>query len=244
MREHIALRDMTTEEQTTREQLARSRTAQARLVQRAQLLLGVRDGERPSAVARRLGVTRPTVYACITRFNEAGMDGLQDRPRAGRPPTYTAQQRAEVIAAARTKPQELGLPFGSWTLDRLQAYLNEHKSIAIKRSRIDEILLDEGLRWRKQETWFSERVDPDFAQKRGSSSSFTRARPRAASSSASMRWGRKQPRASPVSRQCTQQRKPDRTARCQQDGRGRRSTTAGGARATSSERSGQRRGKH
>jgi len=52
-------------------------------------------------------------------------------------------------------------------LDRLQAYLQEHKGIAIQRSRIDEILLDEGLRWRKQETWFGERVDPAFAAKRG-----------------------------------------------------------------------------
>ncbi len=38
------------------------------------------------------------------------------------------------------------MPFGSWTLDRLQAYLNEQKKIPIKRSRIDEILLAEGLR--------------------------------------------------------------------------------------------------
>ena len=37
----------------------------------------------------------------------------------------------------------------------------------MKRSRLDEVLLTEGLRWRKQETWFGERVDPDFAAKRG-----------------------------------------------------------------------------
>jgi len=28
------------------------------------------------------------------------------------------------------------------------------------------MLLAEGLRWRKQETWFGERVDPEFAEKR------------------------------------------------------------------------------
>lgn len=74
-----------------------------------------------------------------------------------------------MIAAALTKPQELELPFVSWTLDRLQAYLNEHKGIAIKRSRIDEILVAEGLRWRQQESWFGERLDPEFAEKRGAS---------------------------------------------------------------------------
>jgi transposase len=165
-------------------------------VQRARLLLGLLGGQGPSAVARRLGVTRPTVYAWIDRFNAAGIDGPHDRPRPGRPPTYTAEQRAEVLAAALTKPEDLGLPFGCWTLDRLQAYLNEQKGIAIKRSRIDEVLLDEGLRWRHQGTWFGERVDPDFAKKRDRLRSSTRPRHRAASSSASTRGGRSRPRAS------------------------------------------------
>jgi transposase len=51
-----------------------------------------------------------------------------------------------VIATALTAPRTLGLPFASWTLDRLAAYLGEHKGIAMKRSRIDEILRQEGLR--------------------------------------------------------------------------------------------------
>jgi len=46
------------------------------------------------------------------------------------------------------------------------AYLAEQHGIAMKRSRLDELLLAEGLRWRKQESWFGERVDPDFAAKR------------------------------------------------------------------------------
>jgi transposase len=200
MRSKLKLREVTAEERSQLEQLAHSRTGQARLVQRAQILLAILDGGSPSAVARRLGLTRPVVYAWVGRFNAEGLDGLQDRPRCGRPRTYTPEQVAEVVAAALTDPKDLGLEFGCWTLDRLQAYLNEHKGIAIKRSRIDEILLAEGLRWRQQETWFGERVDPDFAKKRGRSRSSTRKRRRAASSSASTRWGRNRPRASPANR--------------------------------------------
>jgi transposase len=208
MRKRVALREVTQEERTALERLARSRTAEARLVQRAHILLGLLGGECPSAVARRLGVTRPTVYAWIDRFNAAGIGGLRDRPRPGRPPTYTTDERAEVIAAALTRPDDLGLPFGCWTLDRLQAYLNEHKGIAIRRSRIDEVLLDEGLRWRKQETWFGERVDPDFAEKRGRSSGSTRPHRRGRSSSASTRWGRSRPRASPAGRRSGRRPRP------------------------------------
>jgi transposase len=101
---------------------------------------------------------------------------LEDRNRTGRPRTYPGEQVGEIVATALTKPKTLGLPFASWTLDRLVTYLAEHKGITMKRSRLGEVLLSEGLRWRKEETWFGERVDPDFAAKRGRSSSSTRSR--------------------------------------------------------------------
>lgn len=169
MRTKLELRAVTDEERAALDKLARSRTAEARLVERAQIITGKLDGERISAMVQRLGVSRDMVYFWIKRFNAAGLAGLADRPRSGRPATYTPDEVAEVIAAALTKPDDLGLPFGSWTLDRLATYLNEQKGIGIKRSRIDEILIAEGLRWRQQETWFGERVDPDFAEKRGAS---------------------------------------------------------------------------
>lgn len=196
----VKLRELTNEERSELGRLARSRTEEARLVERAQMILGLAAGERPSRVATRLGVGRMAVYDWLKRFNDRGPTGLHDRPRSGRPPTYTAEQKAEVVAAALTRPDTLGLPFASWTLDRLQAYLSEHKQIPIKRSRIDEILVAEGLRWRKQETWFGEKVDPQFAEKRGRSRSSTPPRPTGRSSSASTRWGRSRPRATPARR--------------------------------------------
>ncbi|MDF0523095.1 hypothetical protein P0R31_38420 [Bradyrhizobium yuanmingense] len=84
----------------------------------------------------------------IRRFNVERLD-LKKPVSLGRRPTYTPEQTATVIASALTKPQTLGLPFAAWTWDRLAAYLHEHKGIATQRSGIDEILLHEGLRWRK-----------------------------------------------------------------------------------------------
>ena len=142
----------------------------------------VLEGERVPAVARRVGRSEPRVRHWLKQFNAHGLAGLQEKPRPGRPPEYTPEQVAEVIATALTDPQALGLPFGCWSLDRLQQYLNE-QGIGMKRSRIDEVLLAEGLRWRTQESWFGERaapVDPEFAEKRGASSDFTRPRRKAA----------------------------------------------------------------
>jgi transposase len=129
------------------------------------------------AIAQELQLAPKTVRMWLKRFNADGLAGLEDAARSGRPATYTVAEVGEVIATALTNPQSLELPFASWTLDRLEAYLNETKGIAIKRSRIDEMLLAEGLRWRKQETWFGERVDPEFAEKRGALPGSTRSHP-------------------------------------------------------------------
>src|SRR5512135_2557264 len=192
----VTLRPLTDEEQQAIAKLAQTRTAPARLVDRARIIQAAAQGQSPGQSAASLGCSRPTVYVWIRRFNDQGLPGLEERPRWGRPHTYSVEQRAEVLATALTDPKSLGLPFGCWTLDRLQAYLNEQKGIPIKRSRIDEILRDEGFCWRKQETWFGERVDPEFAEKRGPSRHSTRNRRKAASLSASTRWAPRVPRAS------------------------------------------------
>ncbi len=176
----VCLRGMAAEEALAVEGLARSRTASARRVERARVVWRASRGETPPGIAEALGVSAETVRRRIRRFNAEGLAALEDHPRSGRPATYSADEVAEVIAAALTSPRRLGLPFASWTLDRLAAYLHEHEGIAMRRSRIDEILHREGLRWRRQETWFGERVDPEFAEKRGGSRRSTLRRPRAA----------------------------------------------------------------
>ena len=174
MPKFLSLRPLTEDEIRTVTRLAHSRTEPARAVERARIVWEAHRGARVPAIARALGVCEATVRLWLTRFDADGVDGLRDGARAGRPPTYTPEEVGEVIAASLTRPDDLDLPFGSWTLDRLAAYLQEHKGLAISRSRIGEILQAEGLRWRTQETWFGERVDPDFVEKRGRSSRSTK----------------------------------------------------------------------
>jgi transposase len=174
--------------------MARSRTLGAGLVRRARIVLHALEGLKAPEIGARMGLCGATVRHWLKRFNARGLEGLAEDVRTGRPPTYSAEQRSAVIDTALTPPADLGLPFASWTLDRLVAYLSE-RGVAMRRSRISEIFLREGLKWRHEETWFGERVDPDFARKRGRSSSSTRARRPAASSSAWTRWAPKPARA-------------------------------------------------
>jgi transposase len=167
MGKRLQIQAHSADEREAVERVARSRTAQARQVERAKVVLAALEGEGVGTIAQRFHLSPATVYLWLHRFEQDGLAGLADQPRGGRPPTYSREQVGTMVATALTDPQVLGQAYSSWTLDRLAAYLAEHEGIAMKRSRLDELLLAEGLRWRKQESWFGERVDPDFAQKRG-----------------------------------------------------------------------------
>jgi transposase len=194
----IRVRAVSDEETAELERMARSRTLGVGLVRRAQIVRYALAGVKAPAISARMELCGATVRHWLKRFNARGLEGLNEDVRTGRPPTYSAEERGAVIRTALTRPAALGLPFACWTLDRLVAYLSAH-GIAMRRSRISEIFLREGLKWRQEETWFGARVDPEFARKRGRSSASTRRRRPAASSSAWTRWGRKRARATPAS---------------------------------------------
>ena len=194
----IRIRTPSAEEQAELTRMARSRTLRAGRVERAQLVLLAAEGRKAAEVAEELRPHAKTARFWLERFDARGLAGLDESERPGRPPVYSADQVGAVIEAALTRPTDLGLPFASWTLDRLVAHLSKAKGIAMRRSRVGEILQREGLKWRQEETRFGVRVDPDFARERGRSSGSTPTRRRMASSSASTRWARRPARAIPA----------------------------------------------
>jgi transposase len=169
MRPYVRVRTLTPDEYATLKRMAAARKLAAGRVKRAQIMLLSNQGYTVHEIATQLNINERTPRRWIGRFNRLGIAGLEEGPRNGRPPIYSTQDVGVVIQMALTPPKEFALPFGSWTLDRLVAYLTEVKGIAIKRSRIREIFRHEGLRWWQEEGWFGERVDPDFAEKRGPS---------------------------------------------------------------------------
>ncbi len=169
MRGPLRMRALTDEEARVIHKLAHSQTATIRLVERARIIEWASGGQTIPQIMETSGLSEKAVRKWFTRFAQQGLAGLEDAPRSGAPSRYTAENKARVIQAARTRPSDLGLPYASWTFERLAAYVREHLGLAMKKTRIFEILREEGLRWRKQETWFGERLDPEFAEKRGPS---------------------------------------------------------------------------
>ena len=70
------------------EGLTRRTTAAAGLVRRARIVLLAAAGVPLDRVARQLGVRRTVVRTWVDRYRAGGLDGLQDRPRPGRPRTF------------------------------------------------------------------------------------------------------------------------------------------------------------
>jgi transposase len=125
MAKRIHLRAMSEEEQRVLARLSASRKAASGLVKRATMVVRYYAGHSCRQIGRDLHVDEETVSRWVHRFVDGGLDGLRDEARSGRPAMYTVDEVSLLIQTALTSPQELGLPFGSWTLDRLQAYLQE-----------------------------------------------------------------------------------------------------------------------
>jgi transposase len=180
----LRLRELGDDERAEVQRIARSHMLGAGMVRRAQIVVPALGGLKAEQIATRMDLCGNTVRSWLNRFTARGLRGLEEDVRTGRPPTYTAEQRSAVITAALTRPAELGLPFAGSTLDRLVVYLSG-QGIGMRRRRSSEIFLREGLKWRhdggsQRDPRFGERVDPDFARKRGSSSRSTpRRRPAA-----------------------------------------------------------------
>jgi putative transposase len=106
-----------------------------RLIERCRIILMSVDGVSNVEQARRLGVDRQRVrrwrkrwddrYLRLVKAEEEGandadltrllMQLLQDAPRSGTPPTFTAEQLTRIFAIACEVPEDCGRPVTHWT---------------------------------------------------------------------------------------------------------------------------------
>jgi transposase len=157
-------------------QLAGARHAPADWSERARIVTLSWDGLAVPAIAAETGRHENTVRRWLHRFNAAGLDGLGDRPGAGRKRRITEVQRSHIIAIARSEPpghldrdgagelsavDERGP--ARWTLDTLAQAARE-VGIAVGRSQVRRILLAEKVRWRRTRSWATS-TDPEFVPK-------------------------------------------------------------------------------
>jgi len=94
-----AVLELTDAERERLRRWARRRKSSQALALRSRIVLGCAAGLTNKEVAAREGVSQPTVGKWRARFVELRLDGLDDDPRPGRPPSITADQVEDVVVA-------------------------------------------------------------------------------------------------------------------------------------------------
>lgn len=172
MPRRLRLRTLTEDERCAIARIVGSRTEPVRRVQRARIIQAMLDdSSMPAAKAGMLAGYRSNFAGpyWVKRFNARGLAGLEDEPRSGHPRVHSEKVRSALIDLATTKPDSLGYPFKLWTLERLQTAFKERVGVHLSDSTIWTWLDEEGLRWKRQQSWFheAEKHDAEFVEKRG-----------------------------------------------------------------------------
>src|SRR5438270_7033062 len=146
---------------------ARAATTPQRLARRARIILGSAAGLGSRRLAQQERMSRTTVQRWRARFVAAGCDGLQDRPRRGRPGVLAPTTRALVVALACERPVDRGVPLSRYSLSELAAEVaNVLAAPPPSRSSIWRWLLQDALRPWRHHCWIFPR-DPHFLELAG-----------------------------------------------------------------------------
>jgi transposase len=135
--------------------VVRAPTSEQRAVIRARVVLASADGTAISRIAEDLGVTVNTVKLWRRRYERAGLAGLVEARRPGRPPTYSRADRDEVIAFTLEPPPE-GVTH--WSVRRLA------KRLAMSETTVWRVWQSANLKPHRTET-FKFSTDPDLVTK-------------------------------------------------------------------------------
>jgi len=145
-------------DQRAREELesfAHSRSLPHALVVRAKLVLMAADGMQSRVIAQELGLSRVTVGKWRGRFVEAGIEGLYDEYRSGRPRSIEDERIAQLVnKTLHSKPKGAT----QWSVRQMA------DATGISKSTIHRVWSAFGLKPHRQES-FKLSTDPFFVEK-------------------------------------------------------------------------------
>lgn len=125
-------------------ELTSSGTIKVRKYKRARVLLLANEAHKEGCktdeeIAEQVDISTPTIQRIRQRFVEEGLEAaLNERPRPGKPKTFSGQQRAEITALACSDPPE---GYDRWSLRLLARKLVELETVeSISHVTVQEVL--------------------------------------------------------------------------------------------------------
>jgi transposase len=122
------------------------RRAIGRIAMRAQMVLLSARGYTVPQIAEIFELGEDVVRDWLHRFQQRGPDGLEDRPRPGRPP-QDRLARHIVDAQMHNGPRNSGLVQACWTVGLLASFLLARFGLVLSASSVRRYLHASGWRW-------------------------------------------------------------------------------------------------
>jgi transposase len=107
------------------------------------------DGMGRAAAARQAGMDRQTLRDWVLRFNQAGIEGLRDQPRSGRPSFLSDGQLATLRGWMLRGPDPERDGVSSWTARDLCRLVEASFAVSYSENGMLRLLHDLGLSWQK-----------------------------------------------------------------------------------------------
>ena len=147
---------LTDEQQATLSGWLSAGKTERRMVFRAEVILAIAEGLSNKAVAERLDTRPATVSKWRGRFAQAGLSGLLDASRSGKPRQYQGEHERRILAALDESPPA---GHGRWDGGLLARHLGD-----ISKHQIWRVLRRHEIALARRRSWCIS-TDPAFAQK-------------------------------------------------------------------------------
>src|SRR3954467_15138754 len=123
MAEPVRARRLSEDEGRRLQQMVRRGKHGSVRVRRALIIMASAAGTPVPAIARLVAADEDTVRDVIHAFNQRGLAALDPHWAGGAPRRISDDDGACILATARTRPKNRGLPFTHFSIRKLAAYL-------------------------------------------------------------------------------------------------------------------------
>lgn len=158
---HRTIRQPSDEERSELKRMKREEIG--RVAMRAHMMLLSDRGLSAFDIADLHGVTHPTIYKWMDRFDEEGPEGLFDREREGRPRKIDDEVEREIEKLLQTDPTEEGENASRWTTPRIAEYLERELGVDVHPETVREALKRLEYSWTRPRRQL--RKGPDYEER-------------------------------------------------------------------------------
>jgi putative transposase len=151
---------MLTNEQLAEIEQAINYSIHAEVRQRAIAIRLLHLGHKPDQVAQMVAITANTIWTWHRRYRKDGLTGLEDKPKPGRKTKANSDYVRLLDETLKIDPQQLGLPFTIWTINKLRLYLHQQTGILLSYTRFRALLSKHQYVWRQPKHDLSALQDP------------------------------------------------------------------------------------